>query len=265
MSLVPTSKPAICGVVLVVMVDFTKQGQVWGWLRMIQGTSALHGVKGLLFSKVMGSGHEGGFVLRPSPSHQGLICIFDRVSSVKLFLQSELIASYRSNAREFVWGMYSITSAKGSWDSVAWGVSDASALDGVYPSAEEDDESTTIAVLTRASIKPAHAVAFWRFAPATQKDLPAAKGCLLAMGMGEAPLLRQCTFSVWRSLDDVDSYARHGAHQKAIETSYRRDFFSESMFVRMRPLEIHGCWKGSAIDLDTSSAAKSRADISAHA
>jgi hypothetical protein len=264
MSLVPTSKPAVHGVVLVVMVDFTKQGQLWGWLRIIQGTSALQGVKGLLFSKVMGSGHEGGFVLRPSPSHQGLICIFDRVSSANLFLQSELIAAYRSNAREFVWGLYSITSAKGLWDGVAWGVTEAGALDGVYLAAE-DIESTTIAVLTRASIKPAHAVAFWRFAPATQKDLPAAKGCMLAMGMGEAPLLRQCTFSVWCSLDDVDSYARHGAHQKAIETSYRRDFFSESMFVRMRPLEIHGCWKERAIDLDTSINTNNRTNLTAHA
>jgi len=264
MSLVPTSKPAICGVVLVVMIDFTKQGQVWGWLRMIQGTSALQNAKGLLFSKVMGSGHEGGFVLRPSPSHQGLICVFDCVSSVKLFLQSELIASYRANAREFVWGMYSITSAKGLWDGIAWGVTDSTALEGVY-SATEDADSTTIAVLTRASIKPAHAVAFWRFAPATQKDLPLAKGCWLAMGMGEAPLLRQCTFSVWRSLDDVDSYARHGAHQKAIETSYRRDFFSEAMFVRMRPLEIHGVWKEHPIDLDTSLNTKNLTDLTAHA
>jgi spheroidene monooxygenase len=264
MSLVPTSKPAVCGVVLVVMVDFTKQGQLWGWLRIIQGTSALQGVRGLLFSKVMGSGHEGGFVLRPSPSHQGLICIFDRVASVKDFLQSELITAYRSNAREFVWGMYSISSAKGLWDGVAWGVTGTDALDLSY-SPKASDDSTTIAVLTRASIRPAHAVAFWRFAPTTQKDLPASKGCMLAMGMGEAPLVRQCTFSVWRSLDDVNSYARHGAHQKAIETSYRKDFFSESMFVRMRPLEIHGRWKGQEIDLCTLSNANNRTKLTTHA
>lgn len=264
MSLVPTSKPALCGVVLVVMVDFSKQGQLWGWLRMIQGASALQGVKGLLFTKVMGSGHEGGFVLRPSPSHHGLICIFDCASSVKVFLEGGLIASYRSNAREFVWGMYSVASAKGLWDGLAWGVTDENSLEGLYP-CRTDDKSQAIAVLTRASIKPAKAVAFWRFAPATQKDLPAAKGCVLAMGMGEAPLLRQCTFSVWRSLDDVDNYARHGAHQKAIEASYRRDFFSESMFVRMRPLEIHGCWKGHVIDWDKSIAEKNQADLTAHA
>lgn len=264
MSLVPPSKPAVCGVVLVVMVDFSKHGQLWGWLRMIQGTSALQGVKGLLFSKVMGSGHEGGFVLRPSPSHQGLICIFDCVASVKTFLQGELVNTYRANAREFVWGMYSIASARGLWDGITWGVTEVEALDGAYPIAEPDN-AAPIAILTRASIKPAHAVAFWRFAPATQKDLPTAKGCILAMGMGEAPLVRQCTFSVWRSLDDVDSFARHGAHQKAIETSYRKAFFSESMFVRMRPLEIHGRWKERDIDLDASSTAKSLSDLTTHA
>jgi spheroidene monooxygenase len=264
MSSVTASTPALCGVVLVVMVDFSKQSQLWGWLRIVQGAAALQGVKGLLFTKVMGSGHEGGFVLRPSPSHHGLICVFDCVSSVKAFLQDELIASYRSNAREFVWGMYSVAAAKGLWDGLAWGVTDEKSLEGLYHG-QTDDESPTIAVLTRASIKPAKAVAFWRFAPATQKDLPAADGCLLAMGMGEAPLLRQCTFSVWRSPGDVDNYARHGAHQKAIEASYRRDFFSESMFVRMRPLEIHGCWKGRDIDFDKSTPEKNQTDLATHA
>jgi spheroidene monooxygenase len=246
------------------MVDFSKQGQLWGWLRMVQGTAALQGVEGLLFTKVMGSGHEGGFVLRPSPSHHGLICVFDSVSSVKAFLQGQLIASYRSNARELVWGMYAVTSAKGLWDGMAWGITDEDCLEGAYVRSS-DDPSSTVAVLTRASIKPAKAVAFWRFAPATQKDLPAAVGCMLAMGMGEAPLLRQCTFSVWRNPGDVDNYARHGAHQKAIEASYRRDFFSESMFVRMRPLEIHGCWKGHPVDLDKSAPERTQADLATHA
>lgn len=264
MSLVPSNTPEVCGIVLVVMVDFSKQGQLWGWLRMVQGTAALQGVKGLLFTKVMGSGHDGGFVLRPSPSHHGLICVFDTVSSVKAFLQGQLIASYRSNAREFIWGMYAVSSAKGLWDGRPWGITDDDALEGAYLRSS-DDTSSTIAVLTRASIKPAKAVAFWRFAPATQKGLPAAVGCMLAMGMGEAPLLRQCTFSVWRNPDDVDSYARHGAHQRAIDASYRRDFFSESMFVRMRPLEIHGCWKGHTVDLDKSVPEKSQADLATHA
>ena len=42
-------------------------------------------------------------------------------------------------------------------------------------------------------------------------------------------------------------YARSGAHQEAIVAAARGGFFSESMFVRFAPYEIHGQWKGLTI------------------
>jgi quinol monooxygenase YgiN len=74
--------------------------------------------------------------------------------------------------------------------------------------------------------------------------LERAEGCLLAMGLGEAPLLRQATFSVWESQAAMDAYARSGAHQEAIRASVQDDWFSESMFVRFVPLQLSGRWKG---------------------
>jgi spheroidene monooxygenase len=68
------------------------------------------------------------------------------------------------------------------------------------------------------------------------------------MGLGEAPLLRQCTFSIWRNTDAMDAYARSGAHSKAIAATYRNGFFSESMFVRMRVLFFEGIWEGRTLD-----------------
>jgi spheroidene monooxygenase len=67
------------------------------------------------------------------------------------------------------------------------------------------------------------------------------------MGLGEAPMVRQCTMSVWRDTAAMNEYARQGAHQKAIQAAYRHDFFSESMFIRMRLLELHGLWKGQTL------------------
>jgi len=39
-------------------------------------------------------------------------------------------------------------------------------------------------------------------------------------------------------------YAHTGAHQQAIQAAYKNDFFSESMFVRMRVLRRTGQWQG---------------------
>ena len=62
------------------------------------------------------------------------------------------------------------------------------------------------------------------------------------MGLGEAPLVRQCTFSVWRDTQAMLDYAHTGAHQQAIQAAYKNDFFSESMFMRMRLLRSIGEW-----------------------
>ena len=71
-----------------------------------------------------------------------------------------------------------------------------------------------------------------------------APGCTLAVGLGEAPLLRQATFSIWQSTQAMEDYARQGAHLHAIRQAQAGGHFSESMFVRFVPLAIHGDWKG---------------------
>jgi spheroidene monooxygenase len=38
------------------------------------------------------------------------------------------------------------------------------------------------------------------------------------------------------------AYAHQGAHQAAIQAAYKQNYFSESMFVRMRVLEQAGSW-----------------------
>jgi spheroidene monooxygenase len=64
------------------------------------------------------------------------------------------------------------------------------------------------------------------------------------VGLGEAPLLRQATFSVWDSVPAMNDYARSGAHLDAIRRSQHEGYFSESMFVRFVVLSISGQWKG---------------------
>ena len=244
-TLLNQTDPIAC-VVVALLVDFMKPHRGWGWMRLVAGPSAYSEVAGLLGAKVMGSGHGGGFTLRPSATHQGLLCRFDRADAALDFLHGEQVQAYRERARECWGGLMAVTSSRGKWDEQPWGLSDAASAD-LSPDWQlrlpPVPEPSTLAVLTRASIHPAKATAFWRHAPATQASLDAANGCLLAMGLGEAPLVRQCTFSLWQDETSMLDYAREGAHQLASTAAYQRRFFSESMFVRMRVLRMAGRWK----------------------
>ena len=220
-------------VIVLVLVDVAPRALAWGWARLALRRWPLRHVAGLRFSKILGSGHEGGFGLRPSGTRQGLLLGFDDENAARRFIDlSPVMAAYRSHARECCVALLRVASAKGSWSGAAFGPTGT--LDGGGP----------IAALTRASIRPRHLAAFWRHSPPSERSLAEAPGCLLAVGLGEAPLLRQCTFSVWRDVAAMDAYARRGAHQQAIRASKAGAFFSESMFLRLQLLQLRGSWQG---------------------
>jgi spheroidene monooxygenase len=164
---------------------------------------------------------------------------------------------YKQYAREWWTATMVIDSSRGEWNQVAWQPTDLAKQELT----DLSGSSNWVATLTRASIRPASALAFWRYAPQAQADLKNASGCILAMGLGEAPLVRQCTFSVWRDTQCMLNYAQQGAHRKAIAAAYKHDFFSESMFVRMRVLQSEGLWQG----IDCSSRAPVQTGEVAHA
>ncbi len=233
----------LSGVVVVLLADFARQHQGWGWLRLVAGATPYKEVPGLTMAKVMGSGHGGGFSLRPSATHQGLICTFTHLDLAQKFLDSTWVQAYQERARELWRGILSVQSARGHWDKQAWLSTSAEALAG------QSEPKGPVAVLTRASIVPTKAMAFWRYAPAAQAGLSQSQGCLLSMGLGEAPLVRQCTFSLWQDMAAMLQYAQQGAHQVASAAAYKHQFFSESLFVRMQVLQMSGVWQGQAFDL----------------
>ena len=239
----------LSGVVVVLLADFLRQHQGWGWLRLVAGATPYKDVPGLTMAKVMGSGHGGGFSLRPSATHQGLICTFSHLDSAQKFLDSPAIEAYRSRARECWTGVLAVQSARGHWDKQAWQASSAQALGEHADLQAVQADEAPLAVLTRASIVPTKAMAFWRYAPAAQADLGQAPGCLLAMGLGEVPLVRQCTFSLWQDTAAMLQYAHQGAHQTASAAAYKHQFFSESLFVRMQVLQMSGLWQGKTFNM----------------
>lgn len=207
--------------------------RLWGWSRIVRGAAPLAGEPGLRFARVMGSGHEGGFGLRPSLEHQGLFTVFDSLDAAAAFLaRSPMVARYRERSAELCTLLLRPWSVRGRWGGHTFVPTPGPAPAG------------PVLALTRASIKPLRAAGFWAMAPAAQADLGRAEGCRLAAGLGEAPLLRQCTVSLWDSVAAMDAYARTGPHLAAIRAAAQQGFFSESMFARFTPLQVEGRWQG---------------------
>lgn len=219
---------------VVVLAEMAPGAGWWGWWRIVRGPGVLRrGVPGLRFAKVLGSGHDGGFGLRPSASRLGLFLVFDGEGAAQAFIDhSPQLQAWREHARELCIAQLRTTSARGSWDGRGLSVT------------AEPDPGRPVAVLTRASIRPGRALAFWRQSPPSEAALQQAPGCRLAVGLGEAPLLRQATFSVWDNLEAMQAYARGSAHGEAARSAYSLQCFSESLFARFVPLALQGTWKG---------------------
>lgn len=229
----PASDLGRDAVVIFALFDIAPAHRAWGWWQFVVGRRRLRSVPGLRFAKLLGSGHEGRFGLKPSASIQGVFCIFDDDASADAFTQDGgLLQTWRSRAREHFCLRLRACSSRGSWSGIPLPVTAALPAQG------------PIASLTRASIRPGRAAAFWRMEPAAERSLTEASGCLLAVGVGEAPLLRQATFTLWESVAAMDAYARRGAHLAAIRAAAERGFFSESMFVRFVPQRTEGSWRG---------------------
>lgn len=223
-------------VLLLLLLQWWPEHVPWGLGRLVLRGRAIGAAPGMRFARVLGSGHDGGFGLRPSLQRQGLVAFFDDLGPALAFARGNAgVQRCRERARESWLGLMRATSARGSWGGV-----------GLAPSAEPR-AGVPVAALTRAAIRPRWAPRFWRHSPPAQVALAAAAGCRLAVGLGEAPLLRQATFSLWDDQAAMDAYARGGAHAAAIRGAWREGWFSESMFARLELVASDGQWHGRGV------------------
>lgn len=219
---------------VIVLANLNPDARARGFAHLAFGRASLIGTPGLTFAKALGSGRNAGFQPAPSWTHQGLFCTFDTEANADAFLagHSIILTGYRAHARELLTAKLRAYASRGQWSGVAPLAVTAIAPDGA------------IASLTRASIKLAKAREFWRHAPPSEVSLHNMDGCILSAGLGEMPLLRQATFTVWENEAAMERYARSGAHLAAIRDAYAKGFFSESLFARFVPYAMTGTWAG---------------------
>ena len=200
--------------------------------------------RGLQFGKLLGSGIDFGLI--PDFSTYVFLGVWDDASA-HAFPQTD-IYKHLSQGTQQVGTLYLQTQrAHGLWNgqnpfyesvsqSVVKLVSQSTELRAT------NDKSRQVAVLTRATIRPRALPDFWRHVPqARQRLTDQGDDLLFGIGVGEVPLMQQCTISVWRNAADVDRYAyRQSGHREVVKLTRERKWYSEELFARFTVLRAEG-------------------------
>lgn len=197
---------------------------------------SLRKVTGLQFAKLLGTGSGRTFTPRDADlRHWALLTVFNTSEQAETFEQSPQLASWRRIAREELRVQMTPLSSVGTWA-------------GQEPFAGPDVPSRwdgPVAAVTRAQIKPQLWRRFWSAVPPVVLDLSARDGLLMSMGIGEAPLGLQGTFSLWNSNRDLTAFAyRSSAHRRAIEQTTELNWYAEELFARFAVTSVTGSLNG---------------------
>lgn len=183
----------------------------------------------ITFFKSLGTGAGSTFTPRDADIRTwGLLLTFD--GELEDLDSQRSIRSWRKFAhREAIYQLSPISS-HGLWAKKAPFVSED-------PLASRNWKGE-VATITRARIRWHENLRFWRAVPEVTQSLHLADGLIRAIGIGEAPIGLQGTFSHWRSSADLRAFAYQGdAHKKAIDLTAKHRWYSEELFARFAVLQ----------------------------
>ncbi|MFD2572562.1 DUF3291 domain-containing protein [Spirosoma soli] len=191
--------------------------------------------EGLRFSKLMGSGRDYGLI--PDFSTYVHLGVWGNETEAKAFTETTGYRRLQLGAREVSTLLLRPERAHGLWD-------------GQNPFSQDEPPTYSgtqlpngpVAVLTRATIRPRALPDFWRHVPQARQRLQDQRDNLLfGIGVGEVPVVQQCTISVWRDPAAIDRYAyRQSGHKEIVRLTRQRRWYSEELFARFSVLNADG-------------------------
>jgi hypothetical protein len=101
-----------------------------------------------------------------------------------------------------------------------------------------------IAVLTRADVRLHVWRRFRAAGRSVSRELAAADGLLAALGVGELPVGRLGTFSLWSGDGAVRSFAASVVHRDVVRRTRAERWYGEELFARFEPYGSSGTWDG---------------------
>lgn len=202
--------------------------------------------KQVRFYKLMGCGKNGTFDKVPDLQQWAVLTVrhqagdmnaspADERSTVKLILGNFIAGWLRLFECETATFSLVPLESHGLWDR-------KKIFDNLVPGTAHDGR---IAVLTRATIRVSKLKYFWENVAPVANKMDSAKGFLFSAGVGEVPWVKQATFSVWESKDDMKAFA-YGMkeHSDVIKKTRSQDWYSEEMFTRFKIMRVTGTING---------------------
>jgi heme-degrading monooxygenase HmoA len=204
-------------------------------LRMALDRRHVRGVPGLRFAKLLGTGDGRTFTVRDAdPLHWALLTVWEDPAAAATFADGPTHRAWQRLARERLQLSLRPLSSRGRWSRrEPFGDPVPRRVDG------------PVAALTRARIRARSTRAFWRAVPPVSQDLHTVPGLRLALGLGEAPVGLQGTFSLWEGAGALVEFAhRRAAHVEVVGRTAREQWYAEELFARFEVLDVKGTFRG---------------------
>lgn len=195
------------------------------------------------FYKLLGCGQNGSFDKNPDWQQWGILTVNDAGTALDSEAEDLIKTLYGSFIAkwftlfncETCTFLLSPIEGHGKWDGKE--------PFGNLP--KQTDYDGIIAVLTRATIRLSKLSAFWKNVDQVAVQMDGAKGFISSIGIGEMPLIKQATFSLWQNKESMKSFAyQMTAHTDVIRKTRKEDWYSEDMFVRFKPIKVTGTIRG---------------------
>ena len=183
--------------------------------------------KNVGFYKSLGTGK--GETFTPADANSLRWGLVAQVDDIDAFDQSPVVNRWRKKSVVEFRAVLEPISSHGKWAGKEPFVATAKDWNG------------QVAAITRARIKWHQNFRFWSSVPPVTMSLKSAPGLISAIGIGEAPIGLQGTFSLWESAAAIREFAYKGAaHQKAIADTATYNWYSEELFARFAVKDMRG-------------------------
>lgn len=199
-------------------------------LRMAIDRTLLRRTKGVTFAKMLGCGK--GETFTPSdadPTRWGCLVVLP-LADLPALDQSLTIRKWRANSTSEFRVLLDPIAVTGKWSKKA-----------PFEISANAQSPGQIVAITRARIKANQTLRFFKSVPPVTASLHQSPGLISAIGIGEAPIGLQGTFSIWESSQAIKDFAyKSSAHQKAIAQTAQYDWYAEELFARFAVREVRG-------------------------
>ena len=192
----------------------------FAFLQMAIGRRSARRIPGVSFAKLMGTGTGKTFTPSDADLQQwAILLVGENLDAIE---SSRFIAHWNERSIRVEKYLLNPISSHGKWSRrEPFVISSITQSDG------------PIVAITRARLKWRQAIRFWRSIPPVVTDLHNSPGLLFSIGIGEAPIGLQGTFSVWKSGAALRDFAyKNAPHRVAIDNTAKYDWYSEELFAR---------------------------------